>query len=391
MLRIHFITLSRSDYATLRPVAMAAERDGYLGTKVIAGGAHSLKRFGNTVDAVRADGYAEVETVDFLREEDGSDADMAAAYARAMQGFVDLLSRDMPDMVFVVGDRWEMLAPVTAASLLRIPVAHHSGGDITQGSADNQTRYALTTLSHLHFTALEEHAERLVRMGEEAWRVAVTGEPALLGLAKAAAGTSAFRAAFSLREDEPFALATFHPTSYDGLPPEEQIGIFIRALDEVKGAVVLTAPNPDPGNAAFHARLAEYAKGNPRVRLVAALGAERYYAAMAGARLMIGNSSSGIWEAPSFGLPVVNIGRRQEGRVRGGNVADADLDPAAIREAIRKAEDPRFREGLKDRSNPYVKADAVERILAGIKSGRSKAELLAKVLVDPLKPAPGRA
>lgn len=391
MQRVHFITLSRSDYASLRPVALAALGDPGLRMKVVAGGSHLLERFGRTMDSIRAEGYPELEAVEFLREGDSTDAEMAAAYSRAVEAFVRLLERDRPDGIFLVGDRWEMLAPATAASMLRIPIAHHSGGDITQGSADNQTRYVLSTLAHLHFTALEEHADRLLRMGEEPWRVAVTGEPALAGLAGHARALPGSRAALGLGENEPFVLATFHPTSYDTLDPEGQIALFVRALDAVEGKVVLTAPNPDPGSGSFYEVLSAHAKANPRVRLFASLGSERYYAAMAQARFMIGNSSSGIWEAPSFGLPAVNIGSRQDGRTRGPNVVDARLDLGEIQAAIRKAADPRFRESLKDRRNPYVKEDAVERILSGLKTGRARAELLAKVFVDPLKAASARA
>jgi UDP-hydrolysing UDP-N-acetyl-D-glucosamine 2-epimerase len=394
MTRVDFITLSRSDYASLRPVALAAARDPDIRVKVIAGGSHLLERFGKSIDAIAAEGFPELETVAFLNEQDSSDAETAAAYARAVDGFVRALGRSNPDFVFVVGDRWEMLAPVTAASLLRIPVAHHSGGDITQGSADNQTRYALTALAHVHFTALEEHAERLLRMGEESWRVRVTGEPALTGLTDLAGNPQAgseLRSFLGLKPDEPFVLATFHPTSYDALPPEAQIRVFMQALDLIEDQIVLTAPNPDPGSGAFLDLLSGYAvRSRGRVRLFSGLGRDRYYAAMAEARFMIGNSSSGLWEAPSLALPVVNIGRRQQGRVRGKNVLDAGLDANAICAAILEAGSARFRESLQGRENPYLKADTVEWILAGLKEKRSRAELLAKMFVDPLKAPPPR-
>jgi UDP-hydrolysing UDP-N-acetyl-D-glucosamine 2-epimerase len=388
MKRIHFVTLSRSDYATLRPVAMAAARDPGIEAKVIAGGSHFLKRFGHTLREVECDGYPRLAQVPFLSDADTNEAQLAAAYARAVRGFVDILSLDPPDFLFLVGDRWEMLAPATAASLLRIPIAHHSGGDITQGSADNQTRYALSMLAHLHFTALPQHAERLRRMGEEPWRVIVSGEPALTGLASASARVPDLRNRLGLREGESFALATFHPASFESLPPAGQIEVFLEALAGIDSALLLTAPNPDAGSGLFYERIAAFAKEHARVRLVESLG-ELYYPAMAAAEFMIGNSSSGIWEAPSFGLPVVNLGSRQDERVRGANVVDAPLEKAAIARAIARVREPGFRAGLSGRENPYVRPDTLAIILAGLKQDRTREAWLAKSFVDLLgKPQP---
>lgn len=383
MTRVHFVTLSRSDYASLAPVLRAAAKDPDFDVKLIAGGSHLLKRFGQTIDGIRAENFPKLEIVDYLHESDNSDAEMAAAYSRAVAEFVRVFTADPPQYVFIVGDRWEMLAVVTAAAMLRIPVAHHSGGDITQGSADNQTRYVLTTLSHLHFTALEEHAERLIRMGEEAWRVQVTGEPALTTIKDAAKSVPDIRSVLDLKPEEPFVLATFHPTSYDSKTLPEQIDIFTEALDLIGDTIILTAPNPDPGSAAFLKKLADYASRHPRVKLVESLGSANCYAAMAEAQFMIGNSSSGLWEAPSFGLPVVNIGSRQDGRTRGANVVDAPLDIKEIRKAIAKVSTPDFREKLKNQKNPYLQEDCIARILTVLKQKKSKEQILAKFFVDP--------
>ena len=239
------VTLSRSDYASLRPVALAAVADAGIDARIIAGGSHCLARYGNTIEQIRADGLPVHAVANFLNESDDSPAELAAAYARAVAEFVRILTEQSPDSVFVIGDRWEMLAVVSAASMLQIPIIHHSGGDITQGSADNQTRYALTVLSHLHLVALPEHRDRLIRMGEEEWRVTTTGEPALTALADYAAAVPDIRAHLGLAPGEPFVLATFHPTSFDAHSPEEQVALFLQALDAVPCTIILTAPNPD--------------------------------------------------------------------------------------------------------------------------------------------------
>lgn len=378
-----FVTLSRSDYASLRPVALAALADPAIDLRLVAGGSHALARYGDTLREIEADGLPLHAITRFLHETDDTPAQLAAAYARATADFTRIFSEQRPDYVFVIGDRWEMLAVVSVASMLQIPVVHHSGGDITQGSADNQTRYALTTLSHLHLTALPEHRERLVRMGEEDWRVITTGEPALTALADYAQASPDIRARLGLKPGEPFVLATFHPTSFDTAAPVRQVEVFLQALDGITDAVVLTAPNPDAASELFLAKFREYAATHPHVRLYEALGAQNYYAAMASARYMIGNSSSGMWESSSFRLPVVNIGPRQQGRVHGDNVVNSELEPAAIAAAIAKATDPAFRAGL-DGRNPYVQADTVARILDSLKHPWHRQRLLAKRFVDPL-------
>jgi UDP-hydrolysing UDP-N-acetyl-D-glucosamine 2-epimerase len=285
--------------------------------------------------------------------------------------------------VFVLGDRWEMLAVASAAAMLQVPIVHHSGGDITQGSADNQTRYALTTLSHLHLVALPEHRDRLLRMGEEAWRVTTTGEPALTMLSDYAVAVPDLHARLGLAAGEPFVLATFHPTSFDAAPPEQQVDAFLAALAAVHGAIVLTAPNPDAASELFLRKYRAYAASRPQVRLHESLGAETYYAAMARARFMLGNSSSGLWEAPSFRLPVVNLGPRQQGRVHGANVVHSSLAPGEVAAAIARVTAPAFRAAL-DGANPYVRADTLALIVAGLKHGRERAALLAKRFIDPL-------
>ncbi|MCW5257726.1 UDP-N-acetylglucosamine 2-epimerase (hydrolyzing) [Verminephrobacter aporrectodeae subsp. tuberculatae] len=378
-----FVTLSRSDYASLRPVALAALADPAIDLRLIAGGSHALARYGNTLEQIRADGLPLHAVARFLHETDDSPSELAAAYARAVAQFVPILTEQRPDYVFVIGDRWELLAVVSAAAMLQIPIVHHSGGDITQGSSDNQTRYALSTLAHLHLVALPEHRERLLRMGEQDWRVITTGEPALTALAAQDRIAPDVHGRFGLRPGEPFVLATFHPTSFDSAPPERQVEVFLQALDGIACAVVLTAPNPDPASALFLARYRAYAAAHPNVRLYDSLGTRHYYAAMAQAQYMIGNSSSGLWESASFRLPVVNVGPRQQGRVHGSNVLHCDLDPQAIAAAIARATDPAWRTGL-DGNNPYVKHDTLALILNCFKHPWDRGRLLAKRFMDPL-------
>lgn len=382
MPRVCFVSLSRSDYASLRPVMRAALADSAIDTRIIAGGSHLLDRYGETITQIEKDGLTVHDTAAFLSESDDSPAELANAYAKAVAEFVRIFSKERPDYVFILGDRWEMLAVATAAAMLQLPIAHHSGGDITQGSADNQTRYAITCLAHVHLTALPEHRERLLRIGEEAWRVTTTGEPALTELDTYARTIPDIRHHLGLNAHEPFVLATFHPTSFDSLPPARQIDIFLQALDRIPDRILLTAPNPDAGSELFLRKLKAYAQSHPNVRLYDSLGAA-YYAAMAQARFMIGNSSSALWEASSFRLPAVNIGSRQQGRVHGDNVVHTALDTCDIAKAITRVSDASFRDTLSG-ENPYVRPDTLALILACLKQPYDKATLLAKRFIDPL-------
>jgi UDP-hydrolysing UDP-N-acetyl-D-glucosamine 2-epimerase len=378
-----FVTLSRSDYASMRPVVLAALTDADIEARIVAGGSHCLKRYGDTIEQIRADGLPIHAVAQFLNETDDSPTELAAAYARAVAEFVRIFSQQKPDRIFVIGDRWEMLAVVSAASVLQIPIVHHSGGDITQGSADNQTRYALTTLSHLHLVALPEHRDRLIRLGEEEWRVTTTGEPALTALSDYAAEVPDIRAHLSLTHNESFVLATFHPTSFDTHLPQEQIDIFLQALDTISCAIVLTAPNPDAASEFFLARYKRFAATRPRVQLHESLGSKAYYAAMAKALFMIGNSSSGMWESSSFKLPVVNIGPRQQGRIHGDNVVNCALALVDIEKAISRVRSAVFRTGLTG-TNPYVHPQTLALILDCLRQPYERAKLLAKRFVDPL-------
>ncbi len=384
MRSIYFITLSRSDYASTRPVIRAALADNEIDAKVIAGGSHLLKRFGNTIEQIEKDGLPVHATADFLFETDNSPQDLAAAYARAVKVFVDIFTKGAPDAIFIVGDRWEMLAVASAASMLQIPVIHHSGGDITQGSSDNQTRYALSCLAHLHLVALPQHRERLLNMGEEDWRVITTGEPALTELAYFAQAAGDIYAKFWLNKNESFALATFHPTSFDTVAPEEQIERFLAILDNISMPIILTAPNPDGASELFFQKMKAFTQTHANVQMHESLGIETYYAAMAHAAFMIGNSSSGLWEAPSFSLPVINIGPRQQGRVHGDNVVNVALEIEEAKAAIAKVSAPEFRKTLTG-ANPYVYPGTLKVILDSIKQPYPKAILLAKHFIDPLQ------
>lgn len=353
--------------------------------RVIAGGSHLLSRFGREIERIRAAFPIDFEAA-FLHEEDDTRAAMGGALARAADIFASYFAQAELDEVFLLGDRWELLAPASVAAAMRIPILHHSGGDVTQGSADNQTRYAISALAHRHLVALPEHRERLTRIGEEPWRIAVCGEPGLTRLAQVAPLDPQARRELGLGSDEHFALATFHVSSFDPLDERAQADLFCDALRHAADLglrVVATAPNPDIGGGVLLAALHALAAERPGIILVDAMGGDVYYAAMAAATLMIGNSSSGLIEAPSFALPVVNIGARQDGRLRADNVIDAAPNLEAVKAVIAAATDPDFRRLLR-RSNPYIQEDCLSVIVDHMANAPDRERLLYKAFIDPL-------
>lgn len=382
--KVCFVTLSRSDYTSLRPVIRAAKQDPDIEVVVVAGGSHLCARFGKSIEDIQSDQIHVDKVVGFLDELDDSEHDIAKAYGRAYQAFVEYFSETPFDSVFILGDRWEMLAVATAASFLRIPIVHHSGGDITQGSLDNQTRYALSVLSHLHLVALDEHRDRLIAMGEEPWRVVSVGEPSLTEIKDKVGSVKDVRAKLGFAPDAAYVLATFHPTTFDEVSFEDQARLFIETLELIDHEILLTASNPDPGSRAFFDVFNQYAKARENVHLFENLGPDLYFSAMNEAEFMIGNSSSGLWEAPSLGLPVINMGERQKDRLRGENVIDVKLELDEVKVALDKIEDVRRNPIVQKRENPYVKENTLALILGSIKTSVARKQLLAKKLVDPL-------
>jgi UDP-hydrolysing UDP-N-acetyl-D-glucosamine 2-epimerase len=382
--KISFFSFSRSDYASLKPVIIDALEDKGLQVEVVAGGSHLLNRFGQTIKNFEKDNIPVHEITDFMQESDDSNEDMAKAAIKGYSLFVKYLLKSKPDYVFILGDRWELLPLSEAAFLLRIPIIHHSGGDITQGALDNQVRYAVSMKSHVHLVGMDEHRLRLLKMGEEAWRVVTVGEPALTHINKLAESVTDVHSQLGLENMQKFVLATFHPTTFESISVTQQADVFLAALKNINLPVILTAPNPDPGSKYFLEELERFVAGNSRVRIFQSLGDKLYYAAMMNAEFMIGNSSSGIWEAPSFKLPVLNIGKRQDGRTRAINVVDVPLHLDKILEGIKKVSAPEFKSQLKDVTNPYGFAGTSELILKTIKQLPERNILLEKKFVDPL-------
>jgi UDP-N-acetylglucosamine 2-epimerase (non-hydrolysing)/GDP/UDP-N,N'-diacetylbacillosamine 2-epimerase (hydrolysing) len=277
-----------------------------------------------------------------------------------------------------------MHAAALAALPFKIPVAHIHGGEITQGAIDDALRHSMTKLSHLHFVSTQEYARRVIQLGEEPWRVIVSGAPSLDNVRAIRLFTRAELAArFALHLDEtPFLLVTFHPVTLEYEQTEWQVTELLAALEACGLPVVFTMPNADTSGRTIARMIEEFVATHSSAQAVDNLGTQGYFSMMAVAAAMVGNSSSGIIEAASFELPVVNVGSRQRGRVRGANIIDVDYEQTSILEGLGKALDPQFRAKMRGIHNPYDSGGAAEKIVEVLKQVQLDDRIVTKCFHD---------
>lgn len=376
---IAFVTTARSDYNTMFPVMRAAQAHPRIACRIFCAGMHLVPSFGETWRQLVADGLTIAEKVDFLTDQDGPAA-FALGLGKGVGAFTEALIRQRPDIVCVSGDRLENLALFTAATTLGIPIAHMCGGDITEGAIDNQVRHVMTKLAHLHFVSMPEHARRVIQMGEEPWRVVLTGDAAIdVIVDRPPLSRAALGAAVGLQEDESFFLSTYHPQTLGDANAERQYATVLDAIATVPERPVMIRPNIDPGFEPLVRMLEAFQDRRPDAIIRPSFDRDLFYGMMANASFMIGNSSSGLWEAPSFALPAINVGDRQAGRVRGRNVIDVSgLDLDQLQAALTTARSPAFKASLVGMENPYGSGQAASLTLQTLLSVPLGPDLMRK-------------
>lgn len=378
MRTIGVVTVGRSDYNFYLPILRRIQNDGELSLHLIVAGMHLAPEFGLTIKAIEADGFEIAQRVEMLLSSDTPEG-IVKSMGLGLIGFAQSYARFRPDILVVLGDRFEMHAAAVAALPFKIPVAHIHGGEITEGVFDDALRHSMTKLSHLHFVSMQEYADHILQMGEESWRVIVSGSPSLDNLRAAELlERHALAAQFGLKIDKAPLLVTYNPVTLEYEETEWQVGELLEALRVFDLPVVFTMPNADTNGLLIMRMMKEFVKDHPGAQIVESLGMHGYFSLMACAAAMVGNSSSGIIEAPSFKLPVVNIGSRQQGRIRAKNVLDVGYTCAEIREAVTKAISPIFRASLADLVNPHGDGHAAERIVRNLKEIELRDELLVK-------------
>jgi UDP-hydrolysing UDP-N-acetyl-D-glucosamine 2-epimerase len=381
---IGVVTTGRSDYGLLRPVIRALLEESGVRVRIYATGMHFSRRLGYTIREVGKDwGAKRVVRLPILLPGDDP-ASIAGSIARATSRFADEFKRRRPDILVLLGDRFETFGVATSTLPFNIPLAHIHGGEITEGAVDDVMRHAISKMSHLHFVAAAPYGLRLRQMGEEAWRVTVAGAPALDALSGFTPTPShVLERRLGMPINRRTLLVTYHPETRRAGETQADVEALLDALQAVGLPVVLTAPNVDTLHKTIARRMGRFAAAAPGRAFVANLGQQDYFSAMHYSGAMVGNSSSGIIEAPSFRLPVVNVGDRQRGRIRARNVIDV---PAGSRSAIERAivtvMKDSFRRSLDGLTNPYGRKKAgriIARRLAAVPINR---RLLMKPFAD---------
>lgn len=357
---IALLTTGRQDWGILHSTAAAIRAHPDLRLRLLAGGMHLSVRHGSTIEAIRADGFEPDAVLDWLGD-DAADrpADEQAGAALAVVG-AELRANPVAAIV-LAGDRLETAAAALAATVCRVPIVHLHGGEQTLGAFDDALRHGITKLAHLHLVSHEEHAARVIAMGEDPAMVHIVGSPGLDALARQdLPDRAALAADLGIDLRPPVVVVTVHPTTLDADPAAAAKAV-TAAMDEVAATYVVTLPNVDPG-AADVADVLLAAATRPGRIAVAALGERRYWGLLRLADAMLGNSSSGVSEAPAIGLPVVNVGDRQAGRLRYGNVLDVGADGDAVAGALRRVLALGFREAMGAPARPLADGRAGERV-----------------------------
>jgi UDP-hydrolysing UDP-N-acetyl-D-glucosamine 2-epimerase len=362
--KICFVTGSRADFGLLIWPMRAIEQTPGLTLQLIATGMHLSPEFGYTIDNIRHEGFNVDDTVETLLSSD-SGVGVAKSVGLGVIGFADAFARLKPDLVVVLGDRYETFAAAQAAMFMRLPMAHLFGGDVTEGAVDESIRHAITKMSHLHFATNADSARRLLQLGEDPSRVFTVGSPGIDSIKRLELmDRETVGREVGMPLDERNVLVTFHPVTVE---MDRSVG----AIDELFAALAkldpefrlfFTLANADAEGRALNDRIKAFVSGRPNAIAVASLGQLRYISLMNQADVVVGNSSSGIYEAPSLNVPTVDIGDRQKGRERASSVFHAAPDRNAIAASIARA----LQRGRQPTVSPYGDGETSRRVADAI-------------------------
>ena len=368
--KICVVTGTRAEYGLLRRLLLILKNDPQIELQLVVTGSHLSPSHGMTVNEIESDGFVPVATLSVDLSDDSKLATVKAM-ADVTSQIAKTLSSLNPDVVVLLGDRYEILATAQAALILDIPVAHIHGGEITSGAFDDNIRHAITKMSSLHFVAAEEYARRVVQLGEQPSSVLNVGS---LGVENALASKpmnkSDLSKALNVELESPILLVTYHPTTRSTMSVNEEIDQVLSALENFSYcSIVFTGVNADPGNADVSSQIAKFVQRDTRLRsLHASLGQSKYLSLLNLCDVVIGNSSSGIIEAPAFGKPTVNIGNRQDGRLRADSIIDVGVTKQEIQTAIETALSPTWRERCAKTVSSYKSSNTAQLIADTLKN-----------------------
>ena len=368
MRKICVFTGTRSDYGLLKPLLTAINEDKNLKLQLVVSGTHLSPEFGLTYREIEEDGFQVSEKIEMILSSDTSTG-VAKSTGIGIIGFSDTINRFKPDISIVLGDRFEEFAFVYTSFINKVPVVHISGGEITEGALDDSLRHAMTKLSHIHLVATEEYKKRVIQMGEEPWRVHNVGEIGLIGMKKDLMTKEEFEKSINFKLNKKNILVTYHPETLNVDKIKNDFKEILSALSKLTETnIIFTKSNADEGGRIINQMIDEFVKSRDNCIAFTSLGRKRYLSGLQFIDIVLGNSSSGLVEVPSFKKTTINIGNRQKGRVKAKSVIDVKPDKNEILKAIDLTYSTSFQNMLKNVQNPYEKEDTLPYILNLLKT-----------------------
>lgn len=385
MRNITVVTGTRAEYGLLKHIMMSINTEFSLNLQIVVTGTHLSSKYGMTINEIILDGFNIDEVCPILLDYEGR-GKTAREMAIAINEFSRVFDRLKTDILLILGDRYEILAAAVTAMTMDIPIAHISGGESTEGAIDEQIRHSITKLSHLHFPGATVYAENIINMGEESWRVFDVGDPGIENIKLTEFMTqNELNNSIGIRVDENTFLVTYHPVTLERDDIQNQISNLISALRLFDNDMIITYPNSDNGGDKIIYALEEFALEKSNVHLFKNLGSLIYLSVMKYCGVIVGNSSSGIVEAPFFKKPVVNIGNRQKGRLIANNIIQSSYESNEIYESIQKAFTKEFLEQVKETKSLYGEGNTSKEIIDVLKKINIDSKLLTKKLVWSIK------
>jgi GDP/UDP-N,N'-diacetylbacillosamine 2-epimerase (hydrolysing) len=378
--KVAVLTATRAEFGLLYWTIKAIEEDPDLLLQLIVTGSHMSHEFGSTYCYIETEGFQITEKIDMLLSSDSRQG-AAKSMGVLIISLAQVFERLKPDILLLLGDRYEILAAASAAVAMNIPIAHLCGGESTEGAIDEQVRHAVTKLSHIHFAQTEFYRQRIIKMGEEEWRVHNVGPLGLENIKKLPLlNKEELEQKLKISLDGTVLLVTYHPVTLGNEPQEKQIDNLLAALDRFDAHIIFTYPNADSGSRQIIEKINDFKLSRPNVHVFLSLGQLNYLSLMKCSDAMVGNSSSGILESPFFCLPVVNIGDRQKGRLRCRNVIDVPCSEEKIAGGIKKVLTREFRDSFKNDVNLYDNGECSRKIVDILKEMLLNSELMKKKL-----------
>jgi GDP/UDP-N,N'-diacetylbacillosamine 2-epimerase (hydrolysing) len=369
MRKICIVTGSRAEYGLLRAIMEDIKNDPGVELQIIVTGMHLSPEYGLTYHAVEEDGFSISRKVEMLTSSD-TPVGIAKSMGLGLIGFADVLNELKPDLILVVGDRYEIFSAVSAALVARIPVAHIHGGEATEGLVDEAIRHSITKMSHLHFVATEEYRQRVIQLGEQPDRVFSVGGLGVDSISRLhLLNKGELEKSLNQKLGPKNLLITYHPVTLERATAENQLNELLSVLRELRDTnLIFTLPNADTEGRVLIEMIKDFVAENPCASAFTSLGQLLYFSCVAQVDGVIGNSSSGLLEVPSFKKGTINIGDRQRGRLQAGSIINCEPNREGIRHALTRLYSIEFQNNLLQVKNPYGQGGASKKILSTIKT-----------------------